>query len=83
MARPIREEEVILKVGGRFRLAALVQKRLRELVAGAQKLVTTTSPDPLQIVYQEILEDRIGLGPAEQEPEEAGVRAALHGGPRV
>ena len=83
MARPIREEEVILKVGGRFRLAALVQKRLRELVAGAQKLVTTTSTDPLQIVYQEILEDRIGLGETEQEPEEAGVRAALHGGPRV
>jgi DNA-directed RNA polymerase subunit omega len=83
VARPIREEEVILKVGGRFRLAALVQKRLRELVAGAQKLVTTNASDPLQIVYQEILEDKIGLGEAEQEPEEAGVRAALHGGPRV
>lgn len=64
-------------------MAALVQKRLRELVAGAQKLVTTDASDPLQIVYQEILEGKIALGETEPEPEEAGVRAALHGGPRV
>jgi len=83
VARPIREEEVIKKVGGRFRLAALVQKRLRELMSGAQKLVDTDATDPLQIIYQEILEDKIDLGAAAEEPEEAGVRAALHGGHRV
>lgn len=80
MARPIREEEVIEKVGGRFRLAALVQMRLRELMAGAQKLVDTRATDPLQIIYQEIMEDKIALGAIPEEAEEAGVRAALRGG---
>ena len=83
MARPIREEEVIEKVGGRFKMSALVQMRLRELMAGGQKLVETEATDPLQIIYQEIMEDKIGIEAVEEEVEEAGVRAALGGGRRV
>lgn len=77
MAQPIRDEEVVAKVGGLFKLTALVQKRLRELTAGSQKLVDTDATDPLQVIYQEIMEDKIELGSTEEEPEEAGVRAAL------
>ena len=83
MAQPIREEEVVAKVGGRFVLTALVQKRLRELMSGAQKLVEGSSRDLLQIIYQEIMEDKIGLGSIEEEAEEAGVRAALREGSRL
>jgi len=83
VAPPIREEEVVAKVGGRFALAALVQKRLRELMAGAQKLVDGSSRDPLQIIYQEIMENKIELGSVDEETEEAGVRAALRGGSRL
>ena len=83
MARPIREEEVVAKVGGRFALAALVQKRLRELMSGAQKLVEGSSQDLLQVIYREVMEDKIALGSVEEETEEAGVRAALHGGSRL
>jgi DNA-directed RNA polymerase subunit omega len=79
VARPIHEDEVVAKVGGRFKLAALLQKRLRELTAGAQKLVETESRDPVQIVYQEILEDKIALTMETDEDIEAGVRAALEG----
>jgi len=82
-ARPIREEELIAKVGGRFRLASLVQRRLRELVAGAQKLVDVRSSDLIEIIYHEIMEEKIGLGLPAEEPDEASVRAALQGGPRT
>ena len=77
MAQPIGEEEVVAKVGGRFRLTALIQKRLRELTAGARKLVETDATDLLQVVYQEILEEKIDAGPPEAEVDEATVRAAL------
>ena len=77
MAQPIGEERVVAKVGGRFRLTALVQKRLRELTAGAQKLVDTDATDFLQVIYQEILEEKIDAGPPEAEVDEATVRAAL------
>ena len=77
MAQRVREEDVLAKVGGRFRLAALVQKRLRELTGGAQKLVDTDASDPLQVIYQEIMQEKIDLGPVEAELEEASVRAAL------
>ncbi len=83
MAQPIREEEVVAKVGGRFALTSLVQKRLRELMSGAQKLVEGSSRDLLQIVYQEIMENKIALGSVEEESEEASVRAALRGGSRL
>lgn len=83
MARLIREEEVIEKVGGRFILSSMVQKRLRELMSGAQRLVESDSRDALQIIYQEIMEDKIALGAGEEAQEEAGVRAALRGGSRM
>lgn len=83
MARLIHEEKVIEKVGGRFILSSMVQKRLRELMSGAQKLVESDSRDVLQIIYQEIMEDKIALGATEEAPDEAGVRAALRGGSRV
>ena len=74
---------VVEKVGGRFILSSLVQKRLRELMSGAQKLVKSDSRDVLQIIYQEIMEDKIALGATEEPQDEAGVRAALRGGSRV
>ena len=49
------------KVGGVFRLAVLLQKRVRELVSGAPKLVQTDLEDPIDIALLEIEEDAIEL----------------------
>ncbi len=49
------------KVGGVFRLAVLLQKRVRELVGGAPKLVKTDLEDPIDIALLEIEEDAIEL----------------------
>ncbi len=58
----LRDEEIINKVGGRFRLSSLIQKRLVALNAGSRPLVESQgSEDRLQVVIREILEDKIYL----------------------
>ena len=59
-------EAAMAKVGGRFRLTVLIQKRIRELHRGAPKLVECTSPDLLDVVLEEILQDKISLAKREE-----------------
>jgi DNA-directed RNA polymerase subunit K/omega len=49
------------KVGGLFRLAVLLQKRVQELVGGAPKLIQTTETNPINIAMMEIEADAIEL----------------------
>ena len=56
-----RLETLTQKVGGRFRLTALLQKRLEELVKGSPPLVDLPASDYLDIALQEIEEGRIEL----------------------
>lgn len=57
----LKEEEIVNKVGGRFRLSTLIQKRLVALNAGARPLVVKQTRDKMEVVIQEILEDKIFL----------------------
>lgn len=57
----LKEEIIVNKVGGRFRLSSLIQKRLGALNKGARPLVESRSGDKLSIVLQEIMEDKIRL----------------------
>lgn len=61
MIDELRDEQLIEKVGGRFRLSALIQKRLVYLNKGARSFVDSDKKDKLQIVIQEILQDKIYL----------------------
>lgn len=61
MLDDLREEAIINKVGGRFKLSTLIQKRLVALNAGSRPLVDTRSEDKLEIVIQEIIQDKIYL----------------------
>jgi len=61
MIDDLREEEIVNKVGGRFKLSTLIQKRLVALNAGSRPLVDTTSDDKMQIVIDEIKQDKIYL----------------------
>ena len=56
-----REEEIVRKVGGRFKLSTLIQKRLVALYKGATPLVQLDTQDKMKIVIQEILQDKIYL----------------------
>jgi DNA-directed RNA polymerase subunit omega len=60
MIEELKSTELINKVGGRFKLTALIQKRLDELVQGARPLIEDTEGKTmLEIVIQEILQDKI------------------------
>lgn len=61
MLDELKEEEIVNKVGGRFKLSTLIQKRMVALNTGAPPLVDVRSTDKLQIVVQEILQDKIYL----------------------
>jgi DNA-directed RNA polymerase subunit omega len=62
MIDELKSEEIINKVGGRFKLTALVQKRLSELLKGARPLIEDTEGKTLlEVVVQEILQDKITI----------------------
>lgn len=62
MIEELRSEEIIKKTGGKFKLTALVQRRLSELLQGARPLVDDTQGKTmLEIVVQEILQDKIAI----------------------
>jgi DNA-directed RNA polymerase subunit omega len=61
MIDELREEEIVHKVGGRFKLSTLIQKRLVALNSGARALVDLKTDNKIKVVIQEILQDKIYL----------------------
>ena len=57
----LKEEAIVNKVGGRFKLSTLIQKRMIMLNTGNRPLVDVRGGDKLQTVIQEILQDKIYL----------------------
>ena len=58
MIEALREETIVRKVGGRFKLSTLIQKRLVALNGGSRALVDIDSDDKFEIAIQEIQENR-------------------------
>ncbi len=61
MLDDLKEEGIVNKVGGRFKLSTLIQKRMVALNSGARPLVDLRTSDRLAIVIQEIIQDKIFL----------------------
>ena len=61
MLEELKEEAIVNKVGGRFKLSTLIQKRLVQLNRGSRPLVDMNSDDRMEVVIQEILQDKIFL----------------------
>ena len=60
MIDELKSEQLAKKMGGRFRLTALIQRRLNELLQGARPLIEDAEgKTQLEIVVQEILQDKI------------------------
>jgi len=66
MLDELKEEGIVNKVGGRFKLSTLIQKRMVMLNTGARPLVDVRGGDKMTIVIQEILQDKIYLDASEQ-----------------
>ena len=61
MLDELREEGIVNKVGGRFKLSTLIQKRMVALNAGARALVDIDTKNKMEIVIQEIMQDKVFL----------------------
>ena len=61
MLDDLKEEAIVNKVGGRFKLSTLIQKRMVALNRGARPLVSVRGGDQMTTVVQEILQDKIYL----------------------
>ena len=60
MIDALKSDEIVNKMGGRFKLTALVQRRLKELIIdGARPLVERNGRTDLEIVIDEILQGKI------------------------
>ncbi len=83
MIEGLKGDEMVKKVGGSFRLTALIQRRLKEIIEGSRPLVEPAGKTPLEIVVQEIAEDKIAIDYQKTEdlarPEVIAPGADLHG----
>ncbi len=60
MIEALRDDAIVNKLGGRFKLTALIQRRLRELIVdGARPLVDRKGRTDLEVIIDEILQDKI------------------------
>ena len=65
MLDEFREDDIVRKVGGRFRLSSLIQKRMVQLNRGAPQLVDIQTKNLMEIVVAEIMQDKIFLDATE------------------
>ena len=61
MIEALKSDEIVNKVGGRFKLTALIQKRRLELMDGARPLVDRGNMTDIEVAIQEVLENKIAI----------------------
>ena len=61
MIEDLKSEELFKKIGGSFKLAVLIQKRMLELMQGARPLIPREGMTDLELAIREIREDKIIL----------------------
>ena len=74
MIEALKSDKIVAKIGGRFKLTALVQKRLLELMDGARPLIERGNMTDLEVAIQEVVQEKItidyeasGLNPPDAE----------------
>lgn len=61
MIDALKSDEIVDKLGGRFKLTALIQRRLVEIIDGARPLVDREGRSDIEVVIEEILQNKITL----------------------
>jgi hypothetical protein len=63
---PRTQDQLLVKVGGKYKLVSLFQKRMRELIGGLPPLVTGDVSDIWATVTAEVLTDKVALVTGEE-----------------
>lgn len=61
MLDAFRDEDIVKKVGGRFKLSTLIQKRMVALNRGARPLVDLPTKNQMEVVVAEVMQEKIYL----------------------
>jgi DNA-directed RNA polymerase subunit omega len=61
MIEALKSDEVVRRVGGRFKLTALIQRRWKELMEGARPLIERQGRSDLELAIAEIVENKIDV----------------------
>ena len=61
MIEALKSDELVEKMGGRFKLTALIQRRWVELLQGARPLVESDTTSLMELAVQEIAEGKITI----------------------
>lgn len=72
MIDELKNKRIFEKVGGPFKLSALIQKRMAELLEGSRPLIENTEKKTMmEIVIEEIMQDKItpDYNPEPQKPD--------------
>ncbi len=75
MIDELKSTDIINKLGGRFKLSALIQKRMLEIMQGDRPLIEETEgKTTMEIVVDEIMQDKITIdsgtdGPKKEKPK--------------
>ncbi len=70
MIEALRNDEIIEKLGGRFKLASLIQRRWLELIQGGRPMVDPKGLTDIEVVIREIEEGKIDFEAPEDLPED-------------
>lgn len=70
MIEEFKNSDIVDKIGGKFKLSALIQKRMVELMQGARPLIEDIEGKTMmEIVVAEIMEDKIAIDDTPKKPE--------------
>jgi DNA-directed RNA polymerase subunit omega len=73
MIEELKNIELVRKVGGRFKLTALIQKRIMELMQGSRPLIEDVEgKSQLEIVVEEIKRDKIAIDYEQSDIDKPG-----------
>jgi DNA-directed RNA polymerase subunit omega len=73
MIEELKNIELVRKVGGRFKLTALIQKRIMELMQGSRPLIEDVEGNSqLEIVVEEIKRDKITIDYEQSDIDKPG-----------
>jgi len=62
MIQILKDDTIINKVGGRFKLTAMIQKRWVEIIQGSRPLVKKTDGmTDLEMIVQEIMDEKVSI----------------------
>lgn len=71
MISELKNDDIIRKVGGRFRLTALIQRRWLQLLQGARPMIETKGLTTMEVVVKEISQGLVvAKSPKKSEDED-------------